>query len=97
MKTQKVFFGGMLAIALVFVMTMTSCATTNKGGTPGLFSQFSAGKALTAGQTEFASYSTILGLFSPGLAEYETAVQNVNVNVVHTSYLWLYTKTVAYK
>jgi hypothetical protein len=87
----------MLALALVFGMTMLGCATTNKGGTPGLFSQLSAGKVLTEGQTEVASYTTILGLFSSGLAEYETAVQNENVNVVTTSYFGFFSKTVAYK
>jgi hypothetical protein len=94
---KKGLFLGMLAMALVFGLAITGCATTNKGGTPGLFSQFSAGKVLTSGQTEVASYTTILGLFSSGLAEYESAIQNENVNVVTTSYLGLFSKTVAYK
>jgi hypothetical protein len=92
---KKGLFLGMLVLA--FGLTMTGCATTNKGGTPGLFNQFSAGKVLTSGQTEVARYTTILGLFSPGLAEYERAVKNENVNVVATTYLGFFTKTVAYK
>jgi hypothetical protein len=87
----------MLAVVLALGLTTVACATTNKGGTPGLFSQFSAGKVLTEGQTEVARYTTILGLFSSGLAAYESAVQDENVNVVTTSYLGLFTKTVAYK
>jgi hypothetical protein len=94
---KKGFQVGMFALALTFAMTMLGCATTNKGFTPGLFNQLSAGKVLTEGQTEVASYTTILGLFSPGLAEYETAVKNENVNVVSTNYLGFFTKTVAYK
>jgi hypothetical protein len=88
---------GVLAVVLAFGMTVTGCASTNKGGTPGLFSQLSAGKVLTDGQTEVASYTTILGLFSSGLAEYERAVQNENVNVVTKNYLGVFAKTIAYK
>jgi hypothetical protein len=94
---KKGFFVGMLALMLVFGLAVTGCASTNKGGAPGLFNQLSAGKVLTEGQAEVASYTTILGLFSPGLAEYEAAVKNENVNVVATSYLGVFTKTVAYK
>jgi hypothetical protein len=95
--TKKVFKSAMLVLVLAFVFSAVGCATTNKGGTPGLISQFSAGKVLTEGQTEVASYTTILGLFSSGLAEYEAAVKDENVNVVTTSYLGMFSKTVAYK
>jgi hypothetical protein len=88
---------GTLAIVLAVGLTTVACATTNKGGTPGLFNQFSAGKVLTSGQKEVASYTTLFGLFSSGLAEYESAVKDEAVNVVTTSYLGLFTKTVAYK
>jgi hypothetical protein len=64
---------------------------------PGLVNQFSAGKVLAEGKTEIASYTTILGLFSSGLPEYESAVKNESVNVVTTSYLGLFQKTVAYR
>jgi hypothetical protein len=94
---KKGFSLGILAMVLVFGLTLASCASTNKGGTPGLFNQFSAGKVLTEGQTEVASYTTILGLFSSGLAEYEAAVKDENVNVVTTAYLGFFSKTVAYK
>jgi hypothetical protein len=94
---KKGFLLGILAMVLVFGLTMTGCATTNKGGTPGLINQFSAGKVLTEGQTVVASYTTILGLFSSGLAEYESAVKDENVNVVTTNYLGFFSKTVAYK
>jgi hypothetical protein len=94
---KKGLFLGMLAMVLAFGLATVGCATTNKGGTPGLFSQLSAGKVLTAGQTEVASYTTILGLFSSGLAQYESAVKDENVNVVTKNYFGLFTKTVAYK
>jgi hypothetical protein len=54
---------GMLALVLAFGLTMTGCATTNKGGTPGLINQFSAGKVLTEGQTEVQVTQLFLDCF----------------------------------
>jgi hypothetical protein len=36
---KKGFCVGMLALMLVFGLTVTGCASTNKGGTPGLFTK----------------------------------------------------------
>jgi hypothetical protein len=96
-KSRMLFLGGLVAGLLVFGLTVMGCATTNKGGTPGLINQFSAGQVLVEGQTEVANYTTILGLVSFGLPEYESAVKNESVNVVITTYLGLFTKTVAYR
>jgi hypothetical protein len=97
MRKNNGLFFGMLAGLLVLGLTLTGCVSTNKGGVPGLVNQFSAGKVLAEGKTEIASYTTLFGLFSTGLAEYESAVKNESVNVLTTNYLGLFTKTVAYR
>ena len=67
-------------IALVAVMvSVTGCVTaTTIGGTGdghGLFSGGGAAEAVTAGATEIASYSVILGIVDSGYADYASAVK----------------------
>jgi hypothetical protein len=77
MKNFGKLFG---IIALVAVMvTVTGCVTaTTIGGTAdphGLFSGGGAAEAVSAGATEIASYTVILGAFDSGYADYAATVK----------------------
>jgi hypothetical protein len=83
----------MLAAAF---FTMTGCVTASSvNGTAdahGLFSGGGAKAAVTDGAQEIASYSTILGLFDSGYADYVAKVNEAVASgkTVTTTQTWLF-------
>jgi hypothetical protein len=101
MKTKGVFG---IAILVAVIGIMTSCVTVSSiGGTAdghGLFSGGAAKEAVTAGTTEIASYTNILGLFDSGYADYATKVKAAEASgkkvTSTTTWYFVMTKTTAY-
>jgi len=78
MKNLLKTIGIIAVIAIVGLSSMSCVTSTGIGGTGdmhGLFSGGGAKSAVTDGATEIASYSTILGLFDSGYAEYAAKVK----------------------
>jgi hypothetical protein len=102
MRKSTLFLGGMLAMALVFGMTLTSCTTFSSiGGTADPHGLFSSANVVASGSEVIASYGVILGIVDTGYEGYVAAVKEAEssgkvVSSVTTQYFGFYTKVTAY-
>jgi hypothetical protein len=99
---NKKFFVGMLVLALVFGMALTSCATfSSVGGTADAHGLLSKAKVVSDGSDVIGSYGIILGLVDSGYEGYVAAVKEAEssgklVTTVTTQYFGVYTNVTAY-
>lgn len=102
MKKKHIVSRGMLAMALVFGMTLTSCTTfSSVGGTADTHGLLSSANVAASGSEVIASYDVILGLLDMGYEGYVSAVKQAEssgkvVSSVTTCYFGFYTKVTAY-
>jgi len=95
---------GIIVVVAIIGFTMAGCATaTTIGGASGIHGFFTgngAASTLTEGYQEIASYSSILGLFDAGYADYAATVKSAEDSGKHivsvTKWLFVMYKITAY-
>jgi hypothetical protein len=82
---------GILVMALVFGLALSSCATyATRGGVPTPIGYFTPTIQADGGRKVIGSYAVIFGLFTIGYSGFVSATQGKEIDIVDTNFLWIY-------